>query len=279
MEYDPKCFFEHPPRMVEDVKVFFKELASNIVKTFALTAITLGIETLTVSHVKLLMVQIANDNTIMYGENNKIRTQLQKVKSITKIVCKAIDNTDFFAKNGNMDKKIVKGVDAGLREYTLKANAQAKLSLSVVVSEVCGICIQSAASALQEKTLTMDVVNTKSFLYNSSQDGIVVNDSLFRFINNVMPDNTLPYPISSNRKKEVKTQHSLPIQNSKADIIHKKIESTSKDKPLVTSILKKNVQFADNCVSGRTCRLDCLYKGIRKVFFCYMCFCFFWFLF
>ena len=248
MEFDPKCFFETPPRMQESVKHFFKKLAHDILSSLILTARTLRIEKLTEQNVKILLLQVGNDSIISYEPKHGIVTQLSHVRHICKIVCKSIDNIDTKDKYSNLDKKIVKGVATILDEYGIKASNGGKLALSAVVSEICGICIQSSAQSLTEKTLTLENVQNNAFLYRSTRDVTYINDTLFRFITYVMPDSKLPIPKIIPEQKKT-TAEDEPKQNfeqfRKPKPVKRTLDESDKEKKPIVSILKKEVKFAN----------------------------------
>jgi hypothetical protein len=194
MEFDPRCFFEHPPRMQEPVKQFLRELAREIVVSTLLTARTLGIERITEANVKLLVVQLTNDTVVAYSSKHGLVAQLTKIRPISKIVCKSIDDLDLKDRYSNLDRKIVKGVGGILQEYAVKATNGGKLALAVTVSETCGIAVQSAAQTLADKTMTLDGLKKSAFLYRTSKDETCINDSLFRFVTYTLPRTQLPIP-------------------------------------------------------------------------------------
>lgn len=247
MEFDPKCFFENPPRMQESVKHYFKKLAHDILSSLILTARTLGIEKLTEHNVKLLLLQIGNDTMIVYEPKHGLMTQLNNVRQICKIICKAIDNIDTKDKYSNLDKKIVKSVTTILNDYCIKASNGGKLALATVVSEICGVCIQSSEASRTEKTLTLDIVENNAFLYHSTNNVTYINDTLFRFITYVMPDNKLPIPkvVPPLRKASAVDEPKQDFEQFKKPKPVKRTpnDAIDKEKKPIVSILKKQVKF------------------------------------
>ena len=256
MDIDPKCFFEQAPRMQDSVKQFFKKLAYDTISSFILIARTLGIEKITEANVKLLVFQTTNDTIVTYSSKHGLLVQLNKVRPISKIICRSINELDIKDKYSNLDKKIVKGVASALQEFDIKATHGGKLALSVVVSETCGVVIQSAAQTLSEKTLTLECIDKNAFLYKSSKDGVCINDSLFRFVSYILPDHNFPIPQIAKQESSSSTNENQPSSSFDQFRKPKKIKDVenafqSIKTKLPISILKKEVKFYPHTITNQ----------------------------
>ena len=107
MDFDPKCFFENPPRMKEDIKDYIKKLSENIVlKIISFCRNLFPNERLFSKHIKFAILAMCTDPVTIYNRHG-LCIQNVKLKPISKILCKTIDNAiNNLSENkyGNLDQ-------------------------------------------------------------------------------------------------------------------------------------------------------------------------------
>lgn len=185
MELDPKCFFDNPPRMKEDLKDHMKKLSEKIVaKILSFSGKLFSNERLNHRHIKLAVLAMSVEPITVYNRNG-LCVQNVKLKPISKILCKSIDNAVANMsenKYGNTDKKIFKGCVKLLKD--VKSSSSAAVALSAVVSQICGILMQSTLENSSEvKTLTLDCVKENGIKHKSTNGSTFPYSSLIRFLN------------------------------------------------------------------------------------------------
>lgn len=205
MEFDPKCFFEHPPRMKEDLKEYLKHLGRKIVLQIVQFArVLFESERIGPKHIKLTILAICPEPITVYNRNG-LCVQNVKLKPIHKVLCRAIDLVAEACgrdKYGGLDKKICKSCLQLLREHQdIKCSHHGMLAIASVVSEICGILLQSAvANQASVKTLTLDMLKTYGILHKSSNGANYPYSSMIRFLNII--DNFKVSDVKEATKKE-----------------------------------------------------------------------------
>lgn len=192
MEFDPKCFFANPPRMQENLKQKMKLLAEKIVLKIINSAKTFECTKINENVVKLMCIQICNDFIVVWNPKTGINIQNTKVKDMTRVIARAIDTTielvEAGDKNGGLEKKIVKGVASVLEKKNMKSTQSGKVALAAVVSEICGVMLQSAMQNCVDKTLTVDHIEKYAVMYTNSSKESCVNGSLIRLLHAINTD-------------------------------------------------------------------------------------------
>lgn len=218
MEFDPKCFFENPPRMREDLKEYIKCLAEKIVGKFCVFCrILFENERITPKHIKSIIFAICPDPITTYNRQG-LCSQKVLLKPIYKVLCKSIDQAmaSEDTKYGGLDKKIVKSCSKCLSD--LKVSSNTAVALAAVVSTICGIVLQSAQDNIPNiKTLTLESVQEYGTIYSGS-NGQYPYSSLIRFLKIIEVFNPTP-PINS---KAVVSQSKKEL---KPAIVYDKLES------------------------------------------------------
>lgn len=217
MEIDPKCFFENPPRMKEDLKDYIKNLSEQIVtKILCFCDKLFPNERLNSKHIKLAILAMSVEPVTAYNRNG-LCVQNVKLKPISKILCKSIDSgVTFMSENkyGNTDKKIYKGCLKLIKN--IKHNSTAVIALSVSVSQICGILMQSSLeNSCASKTLTLESVKENGIKHKSTNGCTLPYSSLIRFLNVVefFEPRTVTMIDVTKKKKDVKTKlESLEIK-------------------------------------------------------------------
>lgn len=198
MDFDPKCFFENPPRMKEELKEYVKELAENIaVKICVFAQILFENERITPKHIKSIIFAICPDPITAYNRQG-LCSQKVALKPIYKVICKSIDQAVALDgdKYGGLDKKIVKACGKHLSVF--KASSSTAVAMAAVISTICGIILQSAQDNVPNmKTLTLESVKQFGTTYSGSS-GQYPYSSLIRFLKIVEVFNpTIPIPMKS----------------------------------------------------------------------------------
>lgn len=206
MDFDPKCFFENPPRMKEDLKDYIKKLSENIIlKIISFCKNLFPNERLFSKHIKLAILAISPDPVTIYNRNG-LCIQNVKLKPIGKILCKTIDNAINNLnenKYGNLDKKIFKSCAKVLKNTEIKLNSTATVAIAAAISQVCGILMQSSVENEKDlKTLNIDIVKENGMKHKTTNGTIIPYSSLIRFINVI--ENFEVREIVSNKKNITK---------------------------------------------------------------------------
>tara|TARA_B100001741_G_scaffold93224_1_gene76482 strand:+ start:4434 stop:5216 length:783 start_codon:yes stop_codon:yes gene_type:complete len=231
MDFDPKCFFENPPRMKEDLKDYIKDLAEKIVKKIsAFCKILFEGERITPKHIKSVIFAICPDPITTYNRQG-LCAQKVLLKPIYKVICKSIDQATNSedTKYGGLERKIVKA--CGKYFSDLKMASNTSVAVAAVISTICGIILQSAQDNVPNiKTLTLDSVKQFGTTYSGSS-GQYPYCSLIRFIKIVevfdptpissKPVVSKPKPVVSKPKPVV----SKPQKELKPVIVYDKIEN------------------------------------------------------
>lgn len=185
MDFDPKCFFDNPPRMKEDLKDYVKNLSKTIVlKILNYAELLFPGEKLNEKHIKLIVLAICPDPITTYNRQG-LCIQNVKLKPIHRVLCKSIDSamksiTD--DKYGNVDKKICKACAKEMK--IVKASQSAVVAVATVISQVLGIILQSAyENYANAKTLTLDLVKSSGVHHKGSNGQSYAYGSIMRFVN------------------------------------------------------------------------------------------------
>ena len=204
MDFDPKCFFENPPRMKEDLKEYIKDLSKSIVKKFLLFgSILFPGERLSSKHVQLLVISVCPDPLTSYTKNG-LCVQNIKLKNIHKILCKSIQNSITSEdKYGNTDKKIYKFCKSLCTD--VKIASSGIIAISAIVSEICGIILQSTKeNSVNAKTLTLEMLKSEGMTHKSSNGSKVPYGSILRFLNIVKNFEPVHIQLPQQEKKKTK---------------------------------------------------------------------------
>lgn len=204
MELDPKCFFENPPRMKEDVKDYMKLLAKLMVTKLKKFHMTLfGSERLNSKHVKLIVLAMCPDPITTYNRQG-LCNETSKLKPICKVLCKDVDTAMLEFTNGDKlggtDKKIFKGCKKILEDVPCSQNGI--VAVSSIVSTICGILLQSSIENCKDiKTLTLEMVKTEGVNHKASNGVTYPYNSLMRFLSIVESFEPLSIPETTKMKK------------------------------------------------------------------------------
>lgn len=219
MDIDPKCFFENPPRMKEDLKEFIKYLCEKIVsKILTFCSKLFETERLYSRHIKLAILAMSPDPITVYNRNG-LCIQNVKLKPISKILCKSIDNavsgmTD--NKYGNIDKKIFRSCSKLVKDQEMKTNPTAIVAISAIVSQICGILMQSSIENDKElKTLTLESVKQNGVNHRTANGSTIPYSSLIRFISVVQtfePKDIISEVKSKKKESKTKKLESIEIK-------------------------------------------------------------------
>lgn len=187
MDIDAKIFFETPPRMKEDVKEYVRTLAATLVGKFVQMArIMFGDERIHSKHIKWIVLALCPDPITMYNRNG-LCVQNVKMKHFSKVLCKGIDDAvEAMAQNkyGEVDKKIHRG--CAKLAADIKCHASAIVALASIVSQTCGILMQSAVENYGDvKTLTLECIKEHGVMHRSSSGDVIPYSSFMRFLNMV----------------------------------------------------------------------------------------------
>ena len=247
MDLDPKCFFEVAPRMQESAKQFVKDLGQSIVEKVVSATSTLKADKINAKVVKLIVILVSNDLAITFSDKNGIMVPVNRMRTMSKIICRSIDSLDKDDKYGGLDRKIVKATAKLLDSSGIKYSSDGKLAICAFVSEVCGILLQSAVCSNPDKTLTKEMIVSNGFTYETSKEGVCVNGSLIRLVHGIQT----PFPASKLKKtKCIENHFENKVFDDKEDEIdvfkqiraNKDVTATAK-RPQ-KSALKKEVSFA-----------------------------------
>ena len=235
MDFDPKCFFENPPRMKEDLKEYIKDLSRSIVKKFVLYAnILFPGEKLSAKHVQLLVISVCPDPLTSYNKNG-LCIQNIKLKHIHRILCKSIQTSIACEdKYGNNDKKIFKFCKSMC--LNVKISTSGIIAMTAIVSEICGIILQSAKeNSVNPKTLTLEMVKSEGMTHISSSGTRVPYGSIVRFLNIVTKFE--PVYTSQPEKKKLKTnQKDKTNEKEKTNQIDKSVRFYEQKQKILTDI-------------------------------------------
>jgi len=203
MDFDPKCFFEQPLRMKEEVKDYLKDMSYNVLnKLIVYSQIMFPSERITPKHLQMIVLAMSVDPVTCYNRQG-LCIQNTKIKTISRVLCKsistAIQNTET-DKYGGLDKKIYKSCVKILKEQNCSFSSQSIVAFTAIISEIIGIVLQSTIDNTQNvKTLTLELIKKEGTLHRNSTGTIYPYGSLIRFINIV--DTFSPHAISKPVKK------------------------------------------------------------------------------
>ena len=235
MDFDPKCFFENPPRMKEDLKDYIRDLSKKILIKFMKYYETLfhG-EKLQAKHVKYIIIAICPDPVTSCNRQG-ICIQQNKLKPFYKVLFKSIDTalSNFSDENvpnnkyGGLDKKLVKNCIQSLKG--IKTSHQGILAMGAVISTVCSIMLQNSIHS-DIKTLTLDILlaNGMTHKSNTNQKSYPYS-SLMRFLGVI--ESFEPLKVNSpppKKKDEEKDKHKVHFTNKKS--FTPKLNKTLKEK-------------------------------------------------
>lgn len=206
MDIDPKCFFENPPRMKEDLKEYMRKLAESVVfKIVTFSKRLFPNERLFCKHIKLAILAISPDPITIYNRNG-LCVQNVKLKPICKVLCKAIDNATSCLddnKYGNTDRKIYRSCARMLKQLEVKTNNSATVALTAVISQVCGILMQSSLeNSGSIKTLTLETVEEKGIKHKTTSGDMIPYSSFIRFLHMITNFEPSEYLLKCKPKKQ-----------------------------------------------------------------------------
>jgi hypothetical protein len=185
MDFDLKFFFKDPPRFREDVKHYMHDLANKIVLRVCQHMKALNIDRLLPRHVSFIMFQICQDPVTRYMRHG-LSCQAHRVKPLSKVFAKVLCETTIAIekehKNGNIDRKIIKGTQSIIDEHGMKSSIVATVLVASCVAEVCGIMLNDARQYGDKKTITLDILQEASTTHVLSNGEACTNISLARFI-------------------------------------------------------------------------------------------------
>lgn len=219
MEFDPKCFFEHPPRMREDLKEHIKAFShSVVVKMLQFGKIMFEQERLTDKHIVLILIAMCPEPLTIYNCQG-LCVETSKLKPIYKVLCRSITTALDMSKedtHGGIDKKLHKSCLKVIKENGVKTSQDGALAIGAVVSQVCGIILQSALhNAPDSKTLTLDIVREKGYYHKTSTGNTVPYPSLMRFANvveNFVPTTPIMQPEVKSKEHSTESKR-VQIEN------------------------------------------------------------------
>ena len=184
MDLDPKAFFDVPPRMKDDVRLYIRQVAESVVGAFAHLAVRFTVGNIQPKHVRLLACMLSGD-PLTQVSREAIFTRTTRVKPIARTLIKSIDAAVATLadgdKRGGLDRKVVHFVTRALAERVVKSSSGGRIAISAVVAETCRLMLHSATFALdseQTNTLCADFVNEHRF--DTLVDGSVVDHASFR---------------------------------------------------------------------------------------------------
>jgi len=208
MEFDPKCFFDNPPRMKEDLKDYIKDLANKIVFKISKFSHTLfpG-ERLNHKHIKFVVMSMSIDPITSFNRQGLCILN-SRLKPYHKILTKAIDETilafEQNEKNGNLDRKIVKSCSKVLEKIDfIKTTTTGILAIASIVCSICGLLLQSSKAG-DSKTLSIETLRQYGTNHLSSNGNSYPYSSFIRFL--YIIDNFEPLALTEPPKTETKTE-------------------------------------------------------------------------
>ena len=185
MDFDLKLFFKDPPRFREDVKHYMHDLAKKIVLRVCQHMKALNVDRLLPRHVSLIMFQMCQDPVTRYMRHG-LSCQAHRVKPLSKVFAKVLSETanaiETEHKNGNIDRKIIKGTQNIIDDCGMKSSNVATVLVASCVAEVCGIMLNDARQCADAKTITLDILQEASTTHVLSNGEACTNISLARFI-------------------------------------------------------------------------------------------------
>tara|TARA_B110001450_G_scaffold251866_1_gene272599 strand:- start:2081 stop:3010 length:930 start_codon:yes stop_codon:yes gene_type:complete len=188
MDFDLKLFFKDPPRFREDLKHYMHDLAKKIVLRVCQHMKALNIDRLLPRHVSLIMFQMCQDPVTRYMRHG-LSCQAHRVKPLSKVFAKVLCETTIAIekehKNGNIDRKIIKGTQNIIDENGMKSSNVATVLVASCVAEVCGIMLNDARQCGDKKTITLDILQEASTTHVLSNGEACKNISLARFITSI----------------------------------------------------------------------------------------------
>ena len=241
MEFDPKCFFDNPPRMKEDLKEYIKELSKKIV--FKIKKFSENLcdgERISSKHIKLILLSICPEPITVYNRQG-LCSQKYQMKPIYKVLIKAIDEAVGTIENDKycgIEKKIVRGTQQILKNSSSKYSPTGIIAVAVVVSTICGIILQSSVDLLSDtKTLNYDSVKANGVYHKSSSGQIYPYSSLIKFLNvvEIFEPQSVEQVKKDKKPKEIK--HSRESQNLKVQF----------KKQCTPTIKQERPSTPDNC--------------------------------
>lgn len=179
MDIDIKVFFEDPPRIKDEVKVYVRDFCATLLERLLQHCILLfGDERVTARHVKLLILLLTNEPLTMY-ERETLLVENSKLAHVSRVLCRAIEhslNAMEDSKYANLNKKFYKECMKIIKEEdSIQTNTSGNVALVSVVSEVCGILLNCSLQEMRQedvngKTLHRKHVTIES-VYHTTSDG------------------------------------------------------------------------------------------------------------
>lgn len=188
MDFDPKCLFEDPPRMKEDLKQHMRKISDRIIRKILMFAsILFEDERLTESHVQTIILAMSFEPITVYNRQG-LCIENNKLKSVHKILVKDIENmttacetTD--KKYGGLDKKMVKSCTRHVKSLHSKISSKGILAIACVVIKICGILLESCMSNSDGvKTLTLELFMKESVHHKANSGNVYPYSSMMRFL-------------------------------------------------------------------------------------------------
>jgi hypothetical protein len=210
MDIDLKCFFEHQsPRIKKDLSEYVCTLAGKIVaKIIMFSELLFPKEKITLKHVKMIVLSMCTDPITMYNKNG-LCVQNVKMKPISKVLCRSIDDSIQALqenKYGNVDKKIFKCCSKILRDQ-IKTNNDAVVAIATIVSQICGILIQSTVAQCDDsiKTLCLEDLLKHGTNHTSTNGEMIPYSSLIRFLHCVQHFEAKPKLLDHKKEQQRKS--------------------------------------------------------------------------
>ena len=187
MDFDPKCFFEKPPRMKDDLKLYIRTMADRIVYKITQLCLFVNNDKIGTKQIKHIILLLCVDPITCYTRDGLSYSQ-GTLRSMSRILLKAIDRAQQYVENGdkygNMDKKMVKCVQSILTDGQVKFGSSGVISITACVSEVCGLLLHATYKGMNyPKTLTLEGLKTYGTThFSESSSKSVTNASLIRLL-------------------------------------------------------------------------------------------------
>lgn len=189
LEFELKRFFREDdcPRFNQDVKASICKLGTDMVYQVALHMHNFRITRLLPRHVPYLIFQLCQDPYTVILRNGDAQAQRSRIKDLSKILSKVLEDAQVdveHKKNGNIDRKIVRGVVDVLKSVNLDTTQKAAVMVAACIAEVCGILLNAAyREADRPKTLNDELVWRCGINHKMSSNGEECkNTSLVRLI-------------------------------------------------------------------------------------------------
>lgn len=215
MEFELKRFFREDscPRFRDDIKTAIYAFATRMVHKIAHYMHNFRIVRLLPRHVPYLIFQLCQDPHTLILRNGDVQSHRSRIKDLSKILANVLEDVETEVantKNGNIDRKIVKGVLDILRSVKLDSTQKAAVMVAACVAEVCGIILNTAYQAEKcPKTLNEQILWKSGTTHILSTGEECTNISLVRFIFMLQRADTLAL-INNNSHTEERKRFEVP---------------------------------------------------------------------